>query len=106
MPIRLSQTTVHRVFRQPDLSTVLILGCRLTIINDLLLQAEQADFTLMLKLLQCMQFPHIAKVLKVLYDGTQESTGSLPDMSVFDHLTTGTVHRSSNKHQTLADTSL
>jgi len=102
MPIRLCQTPVHRVFR---LSTVLILECRSTIINGLLLQAEQADFTLTLKLLQCMQFPHIAKVLNVLYDGTQESTGSLPDMSLFDYLTTGTMHRNS-KHQTLADTTL
>ncbi len=74
MPIRSSQTTVHRVFRQPDLSTVLVLECRSTIINGLLLQSEQAHFTLTLKLLQCMQFPHIANVVDALYDGTQEST--------------------------------
>ncbi len=45
MPIRLSQTTVQKGFRQADLLTVLMLGCMSSIINCLLLQAKQADST-------------------------------------------------------------
>ncbi|DBA91661.1 TPA: hypothetical protein ACH3X1_003264 [Trebouxia sp. C0004] len=64
-----------------------MLECMSSIIHCLLLQAGQVSYILKLKLLQCMQFPQISRVFDALYDGTKESTRSIPDMSVFDYPT-------------------
>lgn len=50
-------------------------------------QAGLVDHILKWKLFQCAQFPQISQVLDALCDSTQESTRSIPDMSVFDYPT-------------------
>jgi len=59
----------------------------------LLLQRDQVHCCLMTKLAQGMQSPQFSNVLNTLYDGTPESTRSIPNMSVFDYPISGTTHQ-------------